>query len=54
MGIIAQETDSVTLKTPDNMKNIQNVWRHLAAILEFGLKVAYGCQCGNSAKIVLK
>ena len=42
MDIIALETDSMTIKTPDNMyhtqcfmKNIQNVRRHLAAILEF-------------------
>ena len=47
MDIIALETDFITSKTPDNMyhtecfmkkhKNIQNVWRHLAAILEFCL-----------------
>ena len=30
-------------------KNIQNVWRHFAAILEFYpyKKVAYACQSGN-------
>ena len=40
---IELETDSVTPKTPDNThlmfyekhKNILNVWRHLACILEF-------------------
>ena len=47
MDMIALEMDSMTSKTPDNMyytlcfmkkhKNIQNVWRHLAAILEFCL-----------------
>ena len=45
MDLISLETDSMTPKYPDNMyhtkcfmknkKNIQNVWRHFAAILEF-------------------
>ena len=56
----------MTPKTLDNMydtskvlwihKNIQIVWRHLAAILEFLSieRVTYGCQSGNQARIVLK
>ena len=46
MDIIALETDSVTPRIPDNIhlmfyekhKNILNVWRHLACILEFYLQ----------------
>ena len=62
MGIIALETDSVTPKTPDNtqcfMKNIKHPKCMTSFGVHFGIlpikKVAYGCQCGNSARIVLK
>ena len=61
MDIIALETDSVTPKTPDNT-HLMFYEKHKNILIVFGVhfgilpikKVAYGFQCGNSARIVLK
>ena len=59
MDIIALETDSVTPKTPDN-SHLMFYEKHLKCMTSFSghlgilpiKKVAYGCQCGNSARII--
>ena len=63
MDIIALETDSVTPKTPDNTHLMfYEKQKHPKCMTSFGVhfgilpikKVAYGCQCVNSARIILK
>ena len=64
MDMIALEKDSVTPKTPDNthLMFYEKHKKHPKCMTSFGVhfeilpikKVAYGCQCGNSFRIVLK